>query len=128
MNVKIGGLEITNVTPEDLDGLIKKYGKLSLDHAAPKSAARAAAQGEHKGAGLPVDSVVLKRLVEAGNQGVTTNDLGELLGRKGKATRGALKEWAVRVGLAADSFEDCRVGTSRGVRIRPNLLEVAKLL
>lgn len=112
--------------------MVKKYGKLSLDHAAPKSASRAAGQGEHKAAGVPVDSVVLKRLVEAGNHGVTTNDLGELLGRKGKATRGALKQWAVRIGLAtdtdADSFEDCRVGTSRGVRIRPNLLEVAKLL
>jgi hypothetical protein len=129
MKVKIGNLEITVESLEELDSLVQRYGA----NAAAEGGAQKSNQAERK---LPnagaADSVLLNKFVEAGGNGVTTIDVGTILGRQGKAARPALKEWAKRVGLTNDDnlevFEEARVGTQRGVRLKSSLLDVAKHL
>jgi hypothetical protein len=134
MKIRIGGLEIVDVSPEELDELIKRYGGAVLEPSpAVDSGKQHPTTHTHKVTGQgPADSVVLRKLVDAGALGVTTTELGEILGRRGKATRHAVRDWAKRVGLTTDDnievFEEARVGTQRGLRIKPSLLEVAKEL
>jgi hypothetical protein len=131
MKVKIGNIEITVETPDELDELVKRYGGTTAIE--PDDAKH---QKHHKGgqsANTPADMVVLKKFVDGASQGVTTTELGEILGRRGKATRHAVRDWAKRIGLTSDDnsfdpFEESRVGTQRGLRIKPSLLEVAKTL
>lgn len=135
MKVKIGNLEITVETLDELDGLVQRYGTASVD-AGPqpdgqKSAAAGGGNKPHVG-NKPADGVVLQKLIDAGTNGVPTNVLGEMLGKRGKGARGALRIWSKRVGLSSDDnldvFEDCRSGTKRGIRLKPSFLDVAKSL
>lgn len=137
MNVRIGNLEVTNVTPDELDMLIKRFGNVSSASPSQRLSTKSPGDANKQSVsttGTPNDIVALRRLVEAGSGGVKTNDIGEILGKRGKGARRALRNWSKRIGLTndadatMDTFEDCRVGTSRGVRIRPNLLEVARVL
>lgn len=126
MKVKIGAIEISDVSHAELDVLIKRYGKIAGGLPAP-----GADNHDAGGAALSKDGIVLKRLIEAGNTGVKINDLGEILGKRGKAARGVIQKWSVRIGLGdatSEPFEDCRVGTARGLRIKANLMEVARAL
>jgi hypothetical protein len=126
MKVKIGNLEITVDTLEELDELVKRYGT-GTDTIQPKPSFDA----KLPNAGA-ADAVLLKKFVDAGGSGITTIDVGTILGRQGKAARPALKEWARRIGLTNDDnvevFEEARVGTQRGVRLKSSLLDVAKHL
>ena len=96
MKVKIGAIEISDVTAAELDALIKRYGK--VPGGVPSSSA-VAENGDVGGAALSKDGIVLKRLIEAGNSGVKINDLGEILGKRGKAARGVIQKWSIRIGL-----------------------------
>lgn len=126
MRVRIGQLEIIDPTPEELDELVEKYGGFTGGEATSKI------QKPKTSNDSPRDSVLLKTFVEAGMNGVAVNSAGGLLGRKGKAMRGAAREWAVRVGLShdanSDPFDDCRIGTTRAIRIKGELLDLAKEL
>jgi hypothetical protein len=135
MNANIQGIEVTNVSIAELELLIKRFGKLSKEpNPQSRSSVLAVQDNGHSAPSADAtDRVALQRLVDAGENGVKTNDIGEILGKRGKSARGAVREWSKRIGLTKDgdtldAFEDCRVGTGRGLRIRPNLLEVAKLL
>jgi hypothetical protein len=137
MKVKIGNLEITVETLDELDELVKRYGNASIENnpqteSAEKAGAHHAGGKSHAGGAAPADRVVLKKLVEAGLVGVPTNVLGEILGKRGKGARGALRKWSKRIGLSSDdnldTFEDCRSGTQRGIRLKSSFLDVAKSL
>lgn len=131
MKIRLGQLVFVDPTPDELDELVRRYGGAAeaegegTSQKPPKLGPKPMADG-------PRDSVILRVLVDAGLNGVPTKQVGELLGRRGKAMRGAAKIWAVRVGLTheagSDPFEDCRVGTARGIRIKPNLHDLAKEL
>ena len=139
MKIRIGSIELTDVTKNDMDAvaeLVKRFGGEP-----PKTASRnmtqdylsnlkeAGASSQPTGA---ADTVLLRKLVDAGTTGMTTDDIGTILGRRGKAAKKALDEWGVRIGLPtaenADSFEFARVGTRRGWRLKATLLDVAKHL
>lgn len=130
MKVRIGNLEITVETLDELDELVKRYGNAPI--ASPdESAVRNLGDSRVGVVGASAsDTVLLQRLVEAGDAGVTTIDVGNILGRRGKAARPALREWALRIRLTNDEniepFEDARVGTQRGVRIIKSLQPVAE--
>jgi hypothetical protein len=136
MKMRIGNIEFSDLSHDDVDMLVKRYGKVQPEPQSKHSQKSHADESHNTGSrnGVPTDIVALRRFVEAGTDGVKTTDIGEILGRRGKAARGAIREWSKRIGLTndadatMDTFEDCRVGTSRGVRIKPNLLEVAKML
>ncbi len=140
MKILIGDLEITDVTKDDMDTvaeLVKRFGgnaasvtKPSVPRAARSNSDDAAtAMGHPQGA---ADTVLLKKLVEADAAGMTTDDIGTILGRRGKAAKKALNEWAGRIGLITDdnmdAFEFARVGTRRGWRLKSSLLDVARHL
>jgi hypothetical protein len=136
MKVKIGNLEITVETLDELDELVKRYGNASVETNPPagsseKTGASHGAGKSHAGS-APADRVVLKKLIDAGPIGVPTNVLGEILGKRGKGARGALRKWSKRIGLSSDdnldTFEDCRSGTQRGIRLKSSFLDVAKSL
>jgi len=128
MKVKIGNLEISVDTLEELDALVARYGNVASPNADATPATLKKPGDTHPG--KAADTVLLKKLVEAGDAGVTTIDVGNILGRRGKAARPALKEWALRIGLTAEEniepFEDARVGTQRGLRIIKSLQPVAE--
>lgn len=130
MNVKIGNFEITDVTIDDLKQLIAEFGTgiEASQSVAPKPAReRLPREGP-----ADRDQVLLAAFVEAAPAGVRTKQMGKLLGKGGKSIRPAARKWAFRIGLTnhehADPFEDCRVGTDRGVRIDDDLLELARKL
>jgi hypothetical protein len=135
MKVRIGNLEVSDITPDELDELVKRYGG-SLPDAPAEFSGRVTpppANGGKVPAGTTAqDATVLKSLIEAGTGGVLTGTLGELLGKRGRGTRGALRRWSQRIGLNSDenldTFEECRVGTQRGIRLKSSFLEVAKSL
>jgi hypothetical protein len=131
MKVRIGALEVADVTLDELDELVKRYGQL-VQPTEGETAKAADGKQSHKphGHGASTDMVILRKFVEGGNQGVPTSTLGDMLGRRGKATRGAARKWAERVGLcpdpALDPFEESRVGTQRALRIKASLMDIAK--
>ncbi len=136
MKVKIGNLEITVESLEELDKLVERYGGAPIETGpqaggSPKASAAGAGGKAHIG-NKPADGVVLQKLIDAGTNGVPTNVLGEILGKRGKGARGALRKWSKRVGLSSDdnldTFEDCRSGTQRGIRLKASFLDVAKSL
>jgi len=131
MHVKIRGVDIYLENMDELDMLLEKYGsEIAIGEDAnpePKSKHKQAA-----GSSSTHDRVILSRFVEAGSTGVETNELGKLLGKMGRGTRNAAKQWALRVGLinsdSVDPFEECRVGSKRGLKIETAHLSVAKEL
>jgi hypothetical protein len=136
MKVKIGSLEITVETLDELDQLVQRYGNASIETVAQtgdghKPSPAGAGSKVHVGS-KPADGVVLQKLIDAGTNGVPTNVLGEILGKRGKGARGALRIWSKRVGLSSDDnldvFEDCRSGTQRGIRLKSSFHDVAKSL
>lgn len=136
MKVKIGAIEIADVSLDDLAELVKRFGNVSLQSADESAGGDPPPQGgNHKGStsggrGTTAEGVILRKLVESGSQGVPTSDLGEMLGRRGKATRGAARQWALRMGIVSDPdidpFEETRVGTQRAIRIKASLMDIAK--
>ena len=128
MKVRIKGVEIYVETMDELDELIDRYGsEISTNEG--ESGVTRARQNSSKGLDTR-DRVVLKTFVDAGSTGVPTVELGKMLGKRGRGTRGAARKWAERVGLSSDHtldpFEECRVGTQRGLRIEAAHLAIAK--
>jgi|ERR1051326_1809953 hypothetical protein len=130
MKIRIGGLEIIDPTPEELDELVKRYGGQAPIEG--QTTGSHGSNGNHPTTKGAADSVLLKRFIEGGANGLTLKEVGEILGRRGKATRRAAKEWSKRIGITADDnlevFDDCRIGTQRGCRIKQSLLPVAQEL
>ena len=130
MRIKIGKLEFFPENEAEFDWVLDRYGaEIESDDSTkvePK-ARRNASEGLDTH-----DRVILQRFVEAGTSGVTTSELGKLLGKRGRGTRGAANRWAVRVCLVNNEnnnpFEECRVGSQRGLRIEGAHLGVAKEL
>lgn len=137
MKVRIGGLEIVDPTWEELDALIERYGVVvqgSSDEGGHQETQEAQRTSPRKNGGSlsPCDRVVLERLISAGAAGMPTQELGEMLGRRGKSIRPGLVEWAKRIGLTNDAnmdpFQETRVGSRRGARLKDSLQHVAKEL
>lgn len=131
MNVRIGNFEFVNVTMDEAEELWKRFGG-SLQTAPAEEGSGSGVNGPRPGGsgGGSTDMVILRKLVDAGPQGVAASVLGDMLGKRGKAMRGAAKKWAERIGVVTDPgidpFEECRVGTQRGLRIRGSLLDIAR--
>ena len=128
MKIRIGQIEFSDLTPKELDELVKKYGagdaaKSPTKQGSPSPSGSATAVGTGH-----TDTVMLKRFIDAGSAGVEAHVVGDILGRRGKATRTGIIEWARRVGLpdGADPYEVTRIGTKRGFRIKTSLMEVAR--
>jgi len=130
MKVRIGALEIVDPTPEELDMLVAKYGGAIQAGSDAGQGNGGESHSPRRSNTSAKDRVVLDRLVAAGNTGVATQELGEILGRLGKSIRPGLIEWAHRIGLTHDAnfdpFEECRTGSRRGIRLKSSLLSVAK--
>ena len=130
MKVRIGSIEISDLSPKELDDLIRRYGNSGSSGSSKSQQKSGNGEQPLPSHGAAADTVLLKKLVESGDGGVTTIDIGTILGRRGKAARPALREWAKRIGLVTDdnleAFEEVRVGTQRGLRIKSSLLDVAK--
>jgi hypothetical protein len=137
MKIKIGPVEVSDLSLDELYALLDRYAdKAELSGIPTKEGAESKCHAEGGGgnggcySASHADRVVLEKLVQSGNAGVSTQDLGEILGRRGKAIRGALQSWAKRVGIVQDDsidpFDECRAdGTRRGVRLKSSLLPVA---
>jgi hypothetical protein len=132
MKIKIGNIEIDQISMDELDEIVKRYG--NFDSASVNGGAEPRLRQNDRQV-LPnaqvSDRVLLQKLVE-GEGAITANEIATILGKRGRATRSAAKQWAQRVGLTTDCniepFDDCRVGTQRGVRLKPSLLDVAKAI
>ena len=128
MKVRIRGVEIHVESLDELDDLIERYGSTI---AADDGEVNSTPSRRNSSPKLDTrDRVVLERLVQAGSTGVPSTELGKILGKMGRGTRGAARRWASRIGLVqhdnVDPFEECRVGTKRGLRIESAHLAVAK--
>lgn len=131
MKIRLGQLEFVDPTPEELDELVERYGGGVVGLSGDTSHQKPTKAGKNGLTDGPRDSVVLRAFVDAGLVGVSAKRVGSLLGRRGKAMRGAAKDWASRIGLTRgtdDPFEECRVGTARGIRIKADLQDLAKEL
>lgn len=132
MKIRIGQLEILDATPEEIDQLIERYGGCLADTTESTGSSEIKPRRNGQTSYSTTDRVVLERLVNAGNDGAPTQEVGDVLGRRGKSTRRGLIEWAKRLGIvqddAIDPFEDCRAGTKRGVRLKQSFLPVAQAL
>jgi hypothetical protein len=134
--VHVNGFVIEVDSLEGVDELMSRYGgATAASHQAEDRKPHTAHTPEHHlnhHAHSPQDKVLLRRLVAAGNAGIEASAVGDLLGKKGKGIRPALRAWCSRVKLSTDgggdAFEPKRVGTKRGFRIRTNFLEVARTL
>jgi hypothetical protein len=138
MKIKMGPIEISDLSLDELYALLDRYAEGAELPGLPANANRDNKNQDEGGGGngnghpaSHADRVVLEKLVRSGDAGVSTQDLGEILGKRGKAIRGGLHSWAGRVGLiqddSIDPFDQCRAdGTRRGVRLKASLLPVAE--
>ena len=138
MKIKIGPIEVSDLSLDELYALLDRYADGAELPGTPANVSKDGANHADGGVGggngpaaSHADRVVLEKLVRSGDAGVPTQDLGEILGRRGKAIRRGLQSWAVRVGLIQDDgidpFDECRAdGTRRGVRLKASLLPVAE--
>ena len=130
MKVRIGKLEIILENMDELDELIEKYGSVIADSGGetPNTSIRRSTGGG--GIDDRRDRVVLETLINAGSSGILATELGKMLGKRGRGTRGAAKRWAVKVGLVTDGgvepFEEIRIGSQRGIRLDSTHLAMAK--
>src|SRR5688500_2579125 len=104
MKVKLGALEL-EVTFDELDELVRRYGNVTVEGSVAAVPPQRSNNGRTTSHGTPADIVVLNRLVAAPN-GVSAREIGEILGRRGKAIRRGAREWAVRIGLVNDENVD----------------------
>lgn len=135
MRVKIGGLDIFDVSVDELEEIMVRFGikvpiedhHFSVDgvNSSPYKITREPSVSPSR------DLVVLERFIDAGSTGVPVTELGHIFGKQGKAIRSTVQEWAERV-LGIDGtfepWEITRIGTQRGYRLKPAMLEVAKML
>lgn len=136
MRIRIGALEIVDPTWEELESLIARYGGgiTAADDSADAERPDQPRPGPRKNGGgaSTSDRVVLEQLVHAGASGLPTQLLGEMLGRQGKSIRPGLLQWAHRIGLtndpSIDPFQETRVGTRRGARLKDSMQHVAREL
>jgi hypothetical protein len=132
MKVRIGNVEISDISSlDELEAIVRLLGDL----AAPieSGVVERIVEAVPSGGTLPTgDKILLRRFVTAHPRGIETADVGMALGRKGKAIRPAALQWANRIGLTKgddhNPFEQCRVGTQRGMRISDALIEFAREL
>lgn len=145
MKVRIGSLEILDVTISDLEHLVARYGSQPTTNGAshpaavtspPRSAEQHAGNATEPevvnepprvkrptGRDLP-DQDILQMLVNSRDTGVLLSTLGDATGKRGKSTRAATKAVLGRAGLldhedpAIDPFENVRIGSKRGVRLK----------
>src|SRR5262245_15688252 len=92
MKARIGIVEIVDVSFDELDELVRRYGGISETAPLPTKAMVVVG-------GVAADRVILERFIQAASGGISTNDLGQLLGRRGKGVKPALDKWAARVAL-----------------------------
>ena len=127
MKIKIGSIEISDVSPEELDSLVNRYGGC-VPKSEQQDLPQKQAVSESRGHAAP-DAVILRKLVDA-PEGMPINDVGALLGRRGKAARSAIKQWAMRVRLVQDSnveaIEYPRVGSKKNARLKAEFRDLAK--
>ena len=129
MKVRIGNIEISDISLEELDEIVTRYGG-----ATGENISEVRIQSPQKTHGLPpgtkhADLVLLTKIVDAGSSGVAAQEVGEILQRQGKALPSAVEAWARRVGLMDGTivpYEYCRVGTRKHIRIKAALIDVAK--
>lgn len=135
MKIRIGAIEIVDATWEELEQIVERYG--GGDHESPHEADdddadRPPPRRKNGNTTTPGDRVVLELLVSAGSSAVPTQELGDILGRRGKSIRPGLINWAMRVGLINDKnidpFEEARAGSRRGARLKSSFLPVANEL
>jgi hypothetical protein len=133
MKVHIGSLEITVENLEELDQLVQRYGGEQPSHrAVDQPSENGSVQRANGGNSVAHDRVILGHLIEHADTGVHTNTLGDMLGRRGKAVKPALNQWAIKVRLMTedgiDPFEKARPNGGRGWRLRATLLPIARQL
>jgi hypothetical protein len=131
MKARIRGIEITDITLEELDDLIQRYGEDAST--GPGLPSPKPGNGSGANGGSPQDRIILERFVAGGSNGVHTTELGHLLGKQGKGVKPALDRWAKRIKLvvednSGDPFEKARPDGDRGWRLRSALLPVAAAL
>jgi hypothetical protein len=128
MKLKIGNIEISDISLEELDTLVGRYGGSGAARSDQPDVPAKTIQPDSTGHAAP-DAVILRKLVDAPD-GMPINDVGALLGRRGKAARSAIQQWAVRVRLVQDSnleaIEYPRVGSKRNARLKPEFRDLAK--
>ncbi len=130
MTVMVRGLPVTVVSLEQLDQIVERYGDKAELSKKPKQSTES--KGNNGSGTVSHDRVILEHLVQAGEEGVHTNALGDMLSRKGKAVKPGLLAWAIKIGLAADEandpFEKARPAGGRGWKVKTTLLPLAKQL
>jgi len=129
VKLKIGNLEFSDLTILELKEIVSLYGSPEAQLADDANVQTNAPRVDNLPHAGHADKVLLQKLLEAGPAGVSTDAIGEILQRRGRALPTALEAWSRRVGLkegTIDPFEPCRVGTKRHYRIKTNLLEVAR--
>lgn len=115
---------------EELDQLIQRYGgELVIAAPAPGGDQKGRRKSASTGTLTATDRALLERFIEEGVRGVLTADIGQALGKRGKAIRPALDGWSRRIGLVteegATAFEATKRYEGRGFRMVPHYLRAA---
>ena len=123
--VTVRGVSVPVDSWEELKGLIEAFSddgdddtiRVSSGGALPGGAA--AQRLEH--ALSASHRVLLERFVDSGNNGVSTENVGLVLGKRGKGARPALERWSRDIGLVtqdgSQAFQPTRTPDGRGFRM-----------
>jgi len=130
--ILVRGIPILVNSWEDFDELVRRYGSDSASIVLPEGEAGNARPPFKSGGGgarLAVhDKTLLRRFVEDGS--VSTNQIGQALGKKGKAIKNGLNDWSRKIGLTSDAttvaFEPCFRADGRGYRLTNHFSQVAR--
>ena len=102
----INGVEIGVDTLEDLEALLKRFGKIGKreksQHFTPAASSKSNDGGD---GGSSMDRMLLRRFVEASKGGIPSKDLHVRLGANRKTLKKELENWTKRVGLWQNNFD-----------------------
>lgn len=132
--VVVRGIQILINSWEDFDELIQRYGSGNEPIAVVGGEGASHLKPQFKSKPgpsrlAPHDRTLLKNFLEGS---VSTNQIGQALGRKGKAIKSGLDDWSLRIGLTTDStttaFEPCFRTDGRGYRLTNHFRDVARVM
>lgn len=133
MKLKYGNLEFSDLTWDEVEQLVTRFGAAGESESSSNGSAtttQSTTGSTAAGSSNTADRSILAKMIAAGESGVLTTVLGDLLGKRGRAIPSGIAQWSIRIGLSGSedvlAVEPARPEGKRGWRIKASMMHLAQ--